>query len=113
MFKFIGDLFNYDKEKALAKEMAAQVGQAVSVKLMNDRRQVLSAKKISHSLEQTFQLAKNYQSQRKLGTVRRAILANSFRWELKESGYPDDFIAIAIEGLIVELDRPQVSKKSR
>lgn len=113
MFSKLKALFSFNQEKELAKGMAAEVNKAVSVKLMAERRQVLSAKKISYSLEQVYQMARDRHAEKALGTVRRAILANNLRWELKELGYPDDFIAVVTEGLIVELDRPNKQKNKR
>lgn len=115
MFDIITQLFNHDAEKALAKELSAQILKNLSPKLMNERRQVLSANKISRLLEQSFEIAKAYQSTHKLGMIKRAVLANSFRWELKSSGYPEDFINVATEGLVVELGKSPKPKpvKSR
>lgn len=98
-------LFNHDAEKELAKELSAQINKNLSPRLMNERRQVLSANKISRLLEQSFEIAKAYQSEHKLGVIKRAVLANSFRWELKSCGYPEDFINVATEGLVVELGK--------
>lgn len=80
---------------------------------MNERRQVLSANKISRLLEQSFEIAKAYQSEHKLGVLKRAVLANSFRWELKSCGYPEDFINVATEGLVVELGKKNNLKSSK
>lgn len=110
MTNFIARLFNHDAEKALAKEMSAQIIKNLSSKLMNERRQVLSANKISRLLEQSFEIAKAYQTTHKLGMVKRAVLANSFRWELKSSGYPEDFINVATEGLVIELGKKATLK---
>lgn len=98
-------LFNHDAEKALAKELSTQIIKNLSPKLMKERRQVLSANKISRLLEQSFEIAKAYQTNNKLGMIKRAVLANSFRWELRACGYPDDFINVATEGLIIELGK--------
>lgn len=103
MFKIIAELFNHDAEKKLAKELSAQIIKNLSPRLMRERRQVLSANKISRLLEQSFGIAQAYQATHKIGMIKRAVLANSFRWELKSSGYPDDFINVATEGLVVEL----------
>jgi hypothetical protein len=110
MANFITRLFNYDAEKALAKEMSQQITQNISSKLMTERRTVLSAKKITRLLEQCYESAKVYQATYKPGTMRRAILANNFKWELKSNGYPDDFIDVATEGLIFELEKQTKSK---
>lgn len=103
MLNILKHLFNHDAEKVLAKELAAQIVKNLSPKLMRERRQVLSAHKISRLLEQSFETARAYQATHKLGMIKRAVLANSFRWELKSSEYPDDFIDVAVEGLVVEL----------
>lgn len=105
MTNFIARLFNHDAEKALAKELSAQLIKNLSPKLMSERRQVLSVNKVSRLLEQSYEIAKAYQSTHKLGMIKRAVLANSFRWELKACGYPDDFISVATEGLVVELGK--------
>lgn len=113
MTNFIARLFNHNAEKSLAKELSAQIVKNLSPRLMSERRQVLSANKISRLLEQTYGIAKAYQSTHKLSWIKRAVLANSFRWELKSCGYPGDFINLATEGLIVELgkkDTPSPSK---
>ena len=105
MTNFIARQFNHDAEKSLAKELSAQIVKNLSPRLMSERRQVLSANKISRLLEQTYVIANAYQSTHKLGWIKRAVLANSFKWELKSSGYPDDFINLATEGLVVELGK--------
>lgn len=99
------DFFNHDAEKALAKELAESLAKNLPPKMMEHRRQVLSANKISRLLEQAFETAKEHQSKHRLGFIKRAVLANSLKWELGEKGYPLDFINVATEGLIVELSR--------
>jgi len=97
--------FTYKAEKKLAAELAIQIAEAIKPVLMKERRQVLSANKISRHLEHAFNTAKEYQSTHRIGVIRRAVLANAFKWELKNLGYPDDFIDVATEGLVVELSR--------
>ena len=105
MTNFIARLFNHDAEKSLAKDLSAQIVKNISPRLMNERRQVLSANKISRLLEQSYEIAKAYQTSHKMGMIRRAVLANSFKWELKSCGYPEDFINVATEGLVMELGK--------
>jgi hypothetical protein len=40
-----------------------------------------------------------------LGIVGKAKLGNAFKWALKEKGYPDKFIAVITEALIVYVTR--------
>lgn len=105
MINSIKRFFQYDTEKSVAKSMADQILKTVSPKLMAERRRVLSAKKITHTLEQTFEIAIIYKDKYKSGYIRTAILANNLKWELKKLGYPDDFIAVTIEGLIFKLKK--------
>lgn len=106
------DFLNHDAEKALAKELAEKLIKNLPPKMMEHRRHVLSANKISRLLEQAFETAKEYQAKHRMGFIKRAILANNLKWELSEKGYPSDFINVATEGLIVELSRkaPLVKK---
>lgn len=97
--------FNQEAEKALAQKLAAQLAKNIPPKLMDQRRQVLSANKVSRLLEQVFEVAKEHQAKTSMGWVKRAVLANAFKWELKAKGYPDDFISVATEGLVVELTK--------
>lgn len=98
-------IFSYKAEKILGRELADRLGRDLPPKLMAERRQVLSANKVSRLLEQVFDVAKDHQAKHGLGFVGRAVLANSFKWELDAKGYPKDFIDVATEGLIVELSR--------
>ncbi|MDB5814911.1 MAG: hypothetical protein JWN23_2028 [Rhodocyclales bacterium] len=105
-------LFNHEAEKTLALELAAHFVKNIPPKLMDQRRQVLSANKVSRLLEQAFEKAKDHQEKVGMGFIKRAILANMFKWELKNNGYPQDFIEVATEGLVVELSRKTIKVKS-
>lgn len=105
MFKSIIAKLTNKAEKELAKQLALHIANEIKPKLMRERRQVLSANKISRHLEHIYNIAKEYQREHRLGFTRRAILANSFKWELKAAGYPEDFINVATEGLVVELSK--------
>jgi hypothetical protein len=105
-------LFNYDAEKALASELAAHFLKNLPPNLMDQKREMFSANRVSRLLEQAFEKAKEHQEKAGSGLVKRAVLANNFKWELKNKGYPEDFIAVAIEGLIVELSRKDKKQRS-
>lgn len=95
--------FSFDTERRVAREIVGELGKKISAKLMTERRQALSAKRISQHLEEAYAQIVEAFPERHLGMVRRAVLANTFRWELKSAGFPDDFISVATEGLIVAL----------
>lgn len=95
--------FRHEGEKLLAKRMVEQLIKNLPAKHFTERLDVLSAKKVSRHLEEIYGVAREYQAEQHMGMFRRAVLANTFRWELKTAGYPEDFIGVATEGLIVEL----------
>jgi hypothetical protein len=98
-------LFNHEAEKALALQLTAHFVKNIPPNMMDQRRQFLSANRVSRLLEQAFEKAREHQEQVGMGFVKRAVLANTFKWALKNKGYPDDFIEVATEGLIVELSK--------
>ena len=93
------------QEKAFARELVQRLVKELPPHLMESRRQVLSINKITRLLEKTYQSAGAYRREHGIGFIRRAVLANTFKWELKSSGYPDDFIDVATEGLVVEISK--------
>ena len=98
-------MFGFSRDTEFAKELVARLARELPSELMENRRKVLSVNKVTRQLESLYQAAATYQAQSKLGFLRRAVLANTFRWELKNGGYPEDFIDVATEGLVVELSR--------
>lgn len=97
--------FGLSRDSAFAKGLAAVLVQQLPPKLMETHRGTMSVNKVTRQLEKAFKVAVDYQRDQRLGFIRRAFVANDFRWELRQSGYPDDFVNMATEGLIVELSR--------
>jgi hypothetical protein len=110
MTKLFG-LFSFASEKELAATLAAHVEKNLPPKLMGDKRHILSANKIIRILEQSFEQAADLKSKAGLGFVRRAVLANNLKWELINRGFPDDFVAVVMEGLIVTLSKKPSAKQ--
>lgn len=107
---FAGGKWNlgFGAVKELAQRMSGHIGKTLPVKVMANNRGQLSASRIARTLEQCYAMALEVHSQRKLGYLRRVVLASDLRWSLHDMGYPKDFVGLAVEGLIVEL-----SKKSQ
>lgn len=91
--------------KVLAQRISGHIGKNLPVKMIADNRGQLSASRIARTLEQCCAMALELHAQRKLGYLRRVVLASDLRWSLHEMGYPKDFVGLAVEGLIVELSR--------
>ncbi len=91
--------------KELAQRMSEHVSKTLPVKVMINNRGQLSANRIARTLEQCYAMVLEVHQQRKLGYLRRVVLASDLRWELQEMGYPRDFVNLTVEGLIVELSK--------
>jgi hypothetical protein len=70
----------------------------------------ISQKRLSTILEESFNKAIAFKSAHKLGVYKKARLSNTFRWELQELGYSDQFIELATEGLVVYISRNAPSR---
>jgi hypothetical protein len=95
----------FSEEKVFAEQLAAQLAKELPPSLMEKSRKALSVNKVTRLLERTYQAAVAHQAQAGMGFIRRAVLANSFKWNLRNKGYTDDFVDMATEGLIVEMSR--------
>ena len=101
----IVDYVRSTAEKALASKLAEQLAKDLPSTQVEKGRKLLSVNKVTRLLERTYQLASDYQREHRIGFIKRALLANSFKWELKTKGYPEDFVDMATEGLIVALSK--------
>jgi hypothetical protein len=87
--------------KGLAQDLAKRYPPALDKG--NERR--ISQKRLTTILEDTFNRAREFRQQHKLGVYKKARLGNTFRWELEEMGYSEKFVELATEGLIVYITR--------
>jgi hypothetical protein len=67
----------------------------------------VSQKRLTTILEGTFGKAVAFKEEHKLGVYKKARLSNTFRWELQELGYSQQFVDVATEGLVVYISRKQ------
>jgi hypothetical protein len=98
-------LLSFKAEKELAARLALHVEKNLPPKLMNDKRHILSANKITRILEQAFEQALDHKEKFHPGVLKRAVLVNNVKWELRNKGFPNDFIDVMAESLIVALSR--------
>ena len=97
--------FNHALEKDFARDLVERLVKELPPRLMEQHHKVLSVNKITRLLERNGQLAISYQQEHGLGVLKRAVLANAYKWQLKNSGYPDDFVDVATESLVVALTK--------
>ena len=89
----------------LAHNLVAGLKKDLPPTLMEKQRKILSVNKITQILEKSYQMAREHQSNQRMGFIKKAVLANSFKWELRNLGYPENFIDMATEGLVIELSK--------
>jgi hypothetical protein len=103
-------MFKIQEDKAQACELASTIAAQISVKLLQENRKALSVNKITRVLEKTFLQASAYQAAQRMGFLRRSLFANAFQWALKEQAYPQDFVVLATEGLVVAISAKPAPK---
>ncbi len=62
-----------------------------------------SQKKVASVIESALQKAATFKKQHQLGIYKTARLGNTFRWELKEKGYDEEFIDTVVQDLVVRM----------
>ncbi|MCW5603761.1 MAG: hypothetical protein KIT18_04330 [Burkholderiales bacterium] len=65
----------------------------------------VSLKTLEPKVDALFETATAFRREHKLGLYKKARLANTFRWEMKESGYDDAFIEMITEKLVVAVSK--------
>lgn len=64
-----------------------------------------SLKNLERKVDELFERATAFRKEHKLGIYKKARLANTFRWELKERGYDPAFIETLTEKLVIAISR--------
>lgn len=98
-----------DTGKALAQTMANMIKKNMEPAAFGKDSKLLSTNKVVRMLEGCYALAVKYKETEKIGFMKSAKLANAFKWELRQMGYPDEFVDLATEGLIMAMmnNKPQ------
>lgn len=95
----------FDAEKILAEEMVNRINAQLPPNILAQQSKILSVNKITKILEEVYQTARSRQENGRISFIQRAVLANNFKWGLKNNGYSQEFIDMATEGLIFELSK--------
>ena len=90
-----------------AKSLADAVAKRYPPSLERSDEKKVSVARVTKVLEDALQNAAQFAQEKRLGTLSKARLGNSFKWELKELGYGERFVEVATEGLIVYVTRKQ------
>jgi hypothetical protein len=81
-------------------KLAIDLAQRYPPSLETDATKKRNPDRLAKAFDSTFNRAIDFQRERKLGVYGKARLGNTFRWKLKELGYPDEFIEIATKALV-------------
>lgn len=92
-------------EKTFVSGQIEQLVKDLPPMLIAGGRGKVSVNKITRHLERVYTAASDFKDERHIGFVGRAVMANTFKWGLKEASYPDDFVDMATEGLVVALSK--------
>jgi len=99
------DRFSSKDVDAFAKSLATEVSRRYPPTLDQAKEKKISQNRIARVLEDAYDKAVEFKSERHLGIYRKARLGNTFRWELTELGYSKPFVEMATEGLVVYITR--------
>jgi hypothetical protein len=83
-----------------ALKLAGELAQRYPPDLENQQPRKRNPQRLAKAFDATFNNAIAFQNEKKLGIYGKARLGNTFRWELKRLGYPDDFIELTTKSLV-------------
>lgn len=93
------------EEKAFVANQIEQLVKDLPPMLIAGGRGKVTVNKITRCLERVYSAVSDFNDERHLGFIGRAVVANAFKWGLKEASYPGEFVDMATEGLIVALSK--------
>jgi hypothetical protein len=97
-------LLNFSAEKDFSLELVQKIRRELPPSMLGQGKDA-SVNKITRVLERAYNSASSFQKEHQLGFIRRALLANNFKWTLKNNGYSPEFIDVATEGLVVAMSK--------
>ena len=82
-----------------AKQLAADLAKRYPAALEIDQTKKRNPSRLKNAFDSTFNRAIKFQKEHKLGIYGKAKLTRAFKSELKELGYPDDFVDLATSAM--------------
>jgi len=90
---------------SFSKELTSKMEKRYPVSMDTNEQKVISEKKLTKILEDSFKEGAAFKVEHKLGVFGKAKLINAFKWDLTELGYSKKFIDVAVEGMTVYVSR--------
>lgn len=105
-------IFDFAKRRMVddfALKLAAELANRYPPELENEQPRRRNPQRLSKAFDAAFNNAIEFQHEHRLGVYGKARLCNTFKWELKRLGYPDDFVDLTTRSLVnfVASQRPQ------
>lgn len=91
------------QDKQVITEIVEKLKIKIPTDLAKESGKLLSVNRVTRILEDTYEAISNYVRQTKPGYVRQALMANAFKWALKNTGYPENFVNVATEGFVMHV----------
>ena len=82
-----------------ANQLAVDLAKRYPVALEIDQTKKRNPSRLKNAFDSTFNRAIKFQLENKLGIYGKAKLTSAFKAELKELGYPDDFVDLATSAM--------------
>ncbi|MDP4302217.1 hypothetical protein [Leptothrix discophora] len=102
---FLRGLFGSNEIKTLAQSLANELARRYPPTMASGQGRKLSPQAVTNILESVITKAVTKTQEWRLGVVGKARLGNALRWEMKERGYPEPFIEMVTEALVVYMTR--------
>lgn len=103
--KFFKELFGGSEIDAVAEQLVNELTRRYPPVMAKGEGRKLSPQAVTNILEAVIGKAVSKSQEWDLGVVGKAKLGNGVKWALKEKGYPDKFIEIVTEALVVYMTR--------
>jgi len=98
-------LLRSGKIHKLAGSLAQEIGKRYPSAIANSPEPPVSPRRRYEILEKIFLLARDFSREDQLGVLRRIRLGSALKWRLRELGYDEKFIDIAIEHFVTSITR--------
>ena len=94
------DLGNRTIVDEFATKLAADLAARYPPDLETSVPKRRNPQRLAKAFDFTFNRAIDFHKEHKLGLYGKARLGNTFKWELKRLGYPDDFVDLTTNSLV-------------
>ena len=86
-----------------AREIANKIARHYPVSVEAKLKTMGGKKRLGGVVEAVFDDVDRYQTQSRMGWMRKARFGNELKWRLKEVGYSEDFVDALTEGVVTHL----------